>query len=303
MTPPGAARHACVLALVALACAPALAAPRAPVWHREALPHARPAGAPKRIVSLAPVVTETLFLFGAGDRVVGDTRFCDRPAAAKAVPKVGGYVDISLERVLALAPDLVVAMPSLGQREVLDRLREHGVPVLVVFGDDDAEVHAMLRGLGDVLGTQARAAAVDASLDAAERALAALHLPPLRVAVVVGTEPLVVAGPHTFAADAVTRTGLTLAVPKSAPQWPVWSLESLAAAHVDILVAAEGPDARKKLDALVTRAFPAGARPLVVSSTHALLMRPGPALVDDYPELARVLAAAARTREAPPGPR
>ena len=84
-----------MIASLFVTCALALApAPtRAPEW---LLPKAQTAAptAPQRIVSLAPVVTETLFLVGAGARVVGVTRFCDRPAKASELPKVGGYVDI-----------------------------------------------------------------------------------------------------------------------------------------------------------------------------------------------------------------
>lgn len=271
---------------------------RAPVWHRDELPHAKPATAPQRIVSLAPVVTETLFVLGAGARVVGDTRFCDRPAEAKAIAKVGGFVDISLEQVLTLKPDLVIAMPSLGQRDVLDRLRERGVPVLVVFGDTLAEVHGLTRAIGDVVGAPAAAAKLEKALDEAASSLRTLAPPasvngPLavrqRAAVVVGTDPIVVAGPGTFAADAVTLAGFTLAVPNDGPMWPVWSPESLATSHVDVLVAAAGPDDAAKLNAVITRAFPTGKRPRVVASTGAILMRPGPSLVADLAELARLL--------------
>lgn len=62
----------------------------------------------KRIVSLSPSVTETLFALGVGDRVVGVTRFCTYPQEARALPKVGGFVDPDFEAIVALQPDLVV---------------------------------------------------------------------------------------------------------------------------------------------------------------------------------------------------
>src|SRR4051794_8829475 len=63
---------------------------------------------PQRIISLSPNTTETLFAVGAGDRVVGRSRYCDYPPEAAHIPAVGGYVDVSFEAVLALHPDLVV---------------------------------------------------------------------------------------------------------------------------------------------------------------------------------------------------
>jgi ABC-type hemin transport system substrate-binding protein len=98
--------------------APAL--PRAAHFHKSATTKPSTAVA-QRIVSLAPVITETLFALGAGERVVGVTRYCDRPAAARELPKVGGFIDPQLEAILALEPDLVLAMPSKGVRTTLDR--------------------------------------------------------------------------------------------------------------------------------------------------------------------------------------
>ena len=65
-----------------------------------------------RIISLAPSITETLFALGAGDRVVGVTRYCDHPPAARALPKVGGYYDPNYEAILSLRPDLVIRLPE-----------------------------------------------------------------------------------------------------------------------------------------------------------------------------------------------
>jgi iron complex transport system substrate-binding protein len=279
---------------LALALALSSTAPREPVWHKPDLPHAKPESAPQRIVSLAPVVTETLFALGAGDRVVGDTRFCDRPEAAAKLPHVGGYVDISLERVLELKPDLVVAMPSMGQRDVLDRLRDRGVPVFVVFGDTLAEVHGLIHTLGDVVGTddaRQKAAHIDDQLKDAESLVKGFPAPRRwRAAIVVGTDPIVVAGPGTFAADALQLAGFTLATDPKAPMWPTWSIESLVASNVQYLVAAEGPEAAAKLDALLTRAFRRSPdlKPHVLSAGRAILMRPGPALVDDLMTLGEI---------------
>lgn len=280
------AAHLVTLALAA-------ADPRAPQWLRAApAAPSSTAGTPAaaRIVSLAPVVTETIFLLGLGSRLVGVTRYCDRPAAAAAIEKVGGYVDISLEKVVALKPDLVVAMPSLGQRALLNRLRDRGIPVLVVFADSLAEVKLLTSGLGDALAARPAADAINHAVDAATAALRARKLTPQIAAVVVGHDPLVVAGPGTFAAEALAIAGLTSAVPADAPMWPVWSAESLASTRVEVLVAAEGPQAAAQLRALVERVVPAGRRPRIVASTGPLLMRPGPALVEDLALLGALLA-------------
>ncbi|MDD2670089.1 helical backbone metal receptor, partial [Zoogloea sp.] len=70
----------------------------------------------KRIVSLAPHITEMLFAAGAGDRVVGAVQYSDYPEAAKKIARVGGYTSVDMEKVAALKPDLVIAWKS-GNRD------------------------------------------------------------------------------------------------------------------------------------------------------------------------------------------
>src|SRR6185437_10035793 len=74
--------------------------------------HAAAASGPKRIVSLAPSVTETIFALGFGDRLVGVTSYCDYPAAAKQLPKIGSFTNPSLEAIVAKRPDLVIGVSS-----------------------------------------------------------------------------------------------------------------------------------------------------------------------------------------------
>jgi iron complex transport system substrate-binding protein len=196
---------------------------RAPGWYRDN--GAARARTFRRIVSLAPVVTETLFAVGAGDRVIGVTRFCDRPASVRALPKVGGYVDASLEAIVALRPDLVIAMPSMAQRTLLDRLRERDVQVLVVFADSLEDTQRMIVAVGDAVGAAVGARQIVDEQSAALALLAARargrgHT----VAVVVGLDPLVVAGPETFADAALRATGAASAVRPGDPPWPQWYL-------------------------------------------------------------------------------
>jgi iron complex transport system substrate-binding protein len=246
-----------------------------------------PGALPTRVVSLSPAVTETLFAIGVGDRVVGVTRFCDRPAAAKTRPSVGGYVDASLEAILTLRPDLVVAQPSFGQRALLDRLRDQGVPVFVVFADSVEESTDLMRGLGQLFD---RAGAASALAERQRQLLDAEPTPPraTRVVVVVGTDPLVVAGRGSFADEAVRTSGVVSAIHADDPAWPFWSIETLASRAVDVVVAAEGPHQVARLERLLQPLGP--RRPRVLAASTPILMRPGPAFADDVITLRGLLA-------------
>jgi len=263
--------------------APASEGARRAHFHGEQRP---PAAGPRRIVSLSPAVTETLFVVGAGASVVGVTRYCDRPAEARTRTVIGGYTDASLESIVALAPDLVIAQPSFQQRSLLDRLRDRGVPVLVVFADTIDESADMMGTVGDVVQHPREAHAL---VERQARALAAVSGPraPIRVVVVVGTDPLVVAGHDSFADRAVVAAGVESAINARDPSWPQWSLETMAARHVDVVVAAEGEAAVARLTRLLQ---PLGARrPRVISAPTSILMRPGPAFTDDLGTLRALL--------------
>lgn len=262
----------------------------------QALPRARPAqfyrpGAkappnrPQRIVSLAPVVTEALFAVGAGGRVVGVTRYCDRPTAAASLPRVGGYSDPSLERILSLRPDLVVAMPSFSQRALLDQLRDADIAVYVIFTDTLDEVRALPRDLGAAVGEPALGLEVARRMDGELRALENRRTrAPARVLVVVGVDPIVVAGPGTFADDVLQLLGATPVPARNGPAWPQWSPEAVLTARPDVVVAAEGPRDRDRLRKLL-----GASRARVVSADRPILMRPGPSLAGDARALATLL--------------
>src|SRR5213078_2712805 len=181
------ARLAIVLAAAALGgCAPA--------------PAPSPAGAPARIVSLAPSITEIVYALGAGERLVGVCAQCDYPAAVASVPRVGGYLVPSVEVTLAARPDLVIAVPSPGNREAVRAIERAGVRVLVVRDRTLADLWASVRDIAQVLDVveagERLVADVHGQLDAVQARVAGL--PERRVLVVVGHVPLVAVGRGTL---------------------------------------------------------------------------------------------------------
>ena len=87
---------------------------------------------PKRIVSLAPSITEIIYGLGQEHRLAGVTRFSDFPPEAAKLPKVGSFVQLDLERIVALKPDLCIATKDGNPRAVVERLESLQVPVYVV---------------------------------------------------------------------------------------------------------------------------------------------------------------------------
>src|SRR6516225_1840347 len=116
---------------------------------------------PKRVISLVPSWTETLFALEAGEMLVGATRFCVEPAQAlAAIPRVGGTKNPNLREIAKLKPDLVIANAEENRREDIEHLREQGVPVLTTYPRTvPGAVESILR-MRRVLDREAQAAAL-----------------------------------------------------------------------------------------------------------------------------------------------
>jgi len=108
---------------------------------------------PRRVVSLAPSLTEIVFALGAGDRLVGVTQSCDYPAAARGLPRIGGMTDgtIDLERLLARQPDVVLAIGE-DQATTVANLRRLGARVEVIESQTVADVFGAVSRVGEILG-------------------------------------------------------------------------------------------------------------------------------------------------------
>jgi iron complex transport system substrate-binding protein len=244
----------------------------------------------ERVVSLAPSLTETAFALGAGARIVGVTRFDDAPPQVKSLPKVGGLVDPDPEAVLALRPDLALAVPIAGARQRLRTLARLGVPVLVVPAETLNDLWAAINVLGRALGTEAAARSLAASLSAqlaAARARAA-GAPRLRVLIIVGYRPLIAAGPGSFL-DALLASVNAVNVVARGAAFTHLDVEAAAAGRPDVVLDLglnESPP--PGLWDLLAR-LQGGKPPRVVHLTDEALVRPGPRLGEALGRLAEAL--------------
>ncbi|MGB2898254.1 MAG: cobalamin-binding protein [Candidatus Acidiferrum sp.] len=191
----------------------------------------------RRIVSLAPSLTETIYALGLQDRLVGDTDYCDYPPDAQKKTKVGGAINPSLEQIAALHPDLVLMTKSLNRLETVHSLDNLGISSYATDPHTVSEIITSSRKLAEVLGSPEAGERIAADM---QRRLAGLHerigaLPPKRVLFAVWTEPLISIGKDTFIADAMRRAG-AISIVDSSLNWPQVSLEEVARLQPDFLV-------------------------------------------------------------------
>lgn len=234
---------------------------------------------PKRIVTLAPSLTEVVLALGEGARLVGVTRYDDDPRVA-SLARVGGFTDPSAEAIAKLQPDLVIAQPSPGNRGPVEAVARLGAPILVVRLDTVADVLDALRAVGAALGKASAGEALARGLEAkrAQVRARAAGSPRVKSLLLLGVEPLVAAGPGSFAGELLTDAGGDNVVGESAAPYPTFSAERAAALRPAVVLVA--PDVGGDLP------LPpglSGARVVRVSSFAVL--RPGPRLGEALDEL------------------
>jgi ABC-type Fe3+-hydroxamate transport system substrate-binding protein len=197
---------------------------------------------PNRIVSLVPSLTEALFAFGVGERVVGRTRYCLwPPRAIGKVPTVGGTKRVDVRRVLELEPDLVVAVKEENTRENINELEKAGVPVFVGAPENVAGAITMLRELAGRIESP-RAGAV---LDPIERVYGGLREETdqrgrLRVFVPIWKNPYMSVGSDTYVHDALETCGGENVCGDMA-RYPVVTLKEVEAARPEVVLLPDEP--------------------------------------------------------------
>jgi iron complex transport system substrate-binding protein len=300
--------RAALIALLAALAAGAIAAPKtkpAPAAGRFPMTvkddsgrTMRFAAPPRRIVSLAPAHTETLYALGAGPRVVGADTYSDYPAAARAKARLNCWPHPPLEALVALKPDLVVVLTQSDAE--IGQMTSAGLPVLKLFPKTYAETLAEIAELGRVTGTEARARQIVASMRARAAAVRAklngVRKPRLLYEL-DATDPQrpFVAGVGGFYGEVLAMAGgANIFQDVRSPSAQVSAEQVIARDPEVILLGDTRSPAQPQSPALVARrpgwagiAAVKGRRVFPVDSNQ--LTRPGPRLVEGLETIARLL--------------
>lgn len=313
----------CAGLLVLLLMAPRTAPPEIPAQHTTSRPATAPAplrdwvveplvddaerAAPrKRIVSAAPNLTEICCALGLRDQLIGRTRYCTYPPGIESVPALGALVDINVEALVALKPDVVLV--SGASRAITERLEPLGLRYESIPDTSLDDLFAAIRRVGELTGRRRTA---DALCRAVQRefdeAVAGYRgTPPASVLLVTGVladppAPPFVAGPGSFYDEFLQRAGHRNAVAGEGRAFGPLSLEFILKADPDVIIELD-PDGRARpggdeearrawgrIGAL--KAVRAGRVHVLVGGAHYLL---GPRSAQTFAELSRVIAAGAK---------
>lgn len=261
---------------------------------------------PERIISLSPSNTEILAALGLLPRVVGVTDYCDTPEAVKNITRIGSYTAISIEKVTAQQPDLVIASDKT-PKETIRRLRDLGLAVMVVAPKNVDHVVRDIRLVGEITGTGPEA---DILTDSISRRIAAASAPQKpdspTVAHVVYLKPLYISGNNTQQDDIITRAG-GANVFSGRQGWGTVSLEEFLLANPDIIIVSGGGgmDASERniiLEEFMTNLQYASLSAVKNHHVYAIdadvISRPGPRIADAAEEVSRIIATVREERAA-----
>jgi len=165
---------------------------------------------PQRVVALAPSITEVVYALGRQELLKGTTQYSDDPPVAKELPRVGSYVRLDVEKILALKPDLCLAIKDGNPLHSVTRLEALGIPVYVVDPHNLAGIIGMITGLGEVLGAGDQAAQITSAMQARAGRIAARLTPTTsrpRVFFQIDASPIVSAGRGSFIDELITLAG------------------------------------------------------------------------------------------------
>lgn len=250
---------------------------------------------PKRIIAMAPSITEMVFALNQSNRLVGVTQFSDFPEAATSLPKVGSYINLDLERIVSLQPDLCIAIKDGNPKDVVERLMNLKIPVFVVNPRDIGSVIKTITTVGNLLnaGDTAKSIVTDmfARVKRIEDVVSKIGNRP-RVFFQIGIAPIVSVGSPTFIHELIVKAGGVNVAAGPFP-YPRYSREQVLGLAPEVIIITSM--ARAAIFEKVAREWaqwselPAARKKQIYVIESDLLHRPSPRLVDGLEQLAGLL--------------
>jgi len=194
----------------------------------------------RRVISLAPSLTEMLYEAGGGETLVGAVEYSDFPPQAKQIPRIGNNQKLDLERIATLKPDLVLVWFHGNALREVERLRALNIPMLYLEPHGIADVPAALERLGKLVGSESTANAAAARFRARHAAMQKTYAgrKPVRVFYQIAQKPLLTINDKQVISDVIRLCGGVNVFGKEPMLVPQLSTESVVAANPDVILTA-----------------------------------------------------------------
>lgn len=242
-----------------------------------------------RAISLAPNLTENIFAVGAGDKLVGVTTFCDYPAEAKDIQKIGDTINPNMESIVALKPQIVFVSTASQMEAFTKTLEQNGIAVFVTNPNNLDGILRNIKQLGDIFGTtdtagkliqdiQFRLYTIQTRLNGAA---------PVQVFVQISKEPLFTAGKESFVTEIIEHAGAASVTRELPTAYPRLSKETALALNPEAIVISSGAGNEDPNDVFKDSAAVKNGKVFKVKAD--LITRPSPRIIEGLEQMARDL--------------
>jgi iron complex transport system substrate-binding protein len=250
---------------------------------------------PEKIVSLAPSITETLCFLNLGERIVGVTQFSNYPEESKTKAKVGSYINLNVEKIVSLNPDLIIGIADGNKKESVDILEAFGYPVYAVNPRCVKDIFRTIENIGEITGSMDRARELVGELrnrmHMVETRTRGAKIP--RVFFQIGINPLITVGKNTFHNDLTRMAGGVNISGEEKERYPRYSLENVLLKAPEVIIISSmhrgGGFDRKKEEWMKWKSLPAVKNERIYIIDSDLVDHPSPRIIDGLEELARLI--------------
>jgi iron complex transport system substrate-binding protein len=250
---------------------------------------------PKRIVSLAPNITEILFSLGLDEEIVGVSIHCNFPEKAKSKVRVGSYIRLDFEKITSLNPDLIIAAGAGNTRDMVDRLWKLGFPTYVIYPKNFNDILKNIAHIGQAVNREKEAKVIIDGMKKRSGRIIELTegLPRPKVFIQIGDAPIVTVGKGSFADDLIRLAGGENIAGKEKEVYPRFGMEEILKRSPEVIVISSmNPkgDYQKIIQEWTRwKTIPAVKNGRIHLIDSDLLDRPSPRIIDGLEELASVL--------------
>jgi len=265
--------------------------------------------APKRIISLAPSITEVLFALGLQEKIAGVTDFCDYPEAALNKPKIGGFINPSIEKIVSLKPDLIVGTRDGNRMEIIHRLSGLGFSVFLIDSKSFDGVIRTIGNIGEIAGRQNESRRITRDLMARKEYVLTRtrSLPKPKVFFQVGYAPIITVGRGTLADDLIRLAGGESISEHESLSYPLYSIETILLKAPEIIIMSSMESKRDCLNLVKMwqnwRSIPAVKINAIYVVDSNLVDRPTPRIIEGLEVMMRIIhpeAIGGNSKETPP---
>ena len=249
---------------------------------------------PKRIISLAPNVTEILFGLGLDQEIVGVSIHCNFPEKARTRARVGSYISLDFEKIVSLKPDLIIGTGAGNTKDMVDRLEKLGFSTYIIFPKNFDGILTSVRHLSQVVAREKEGLVTVRSMESRRQKIDDLirNLPRPRVFMQIGEAPIVTVGRGSFADDLISLAGGENVAAKEEKMYPRWGMEEVLRRSPEVILISsmnpKGNYERVVQEWSRWKMIPAVQHGRIRLIDSDLIDRPSPRIVEGLEEMAGV---------------